>query len=550
MLLGALLVFACGIFVAKGMYITRSVQIGSPIYNQITAYRFIMEDISPLKMNLEQLAAAFALLPTLPADQVEDKIYGLDDYRTPVLNIVAQLRDRAKTASPDFAAQIDSFDLAWKAYNDAGDQKLVPLFMAGSADEANAFISGPHAEEYAKLFNRAGKLRDLIATKVDGLENQAAKKVKSGYILDIVLSLALIAIVILAILFISGLIVRPIDQMKNMMKDLADGEGDLTAHLSVTDKGELGEMASWFNIFLEKLRNTVDGVVQNIGTLTDASQGLSGSSDQVTTHTELLTQQAQSVSRAATDAATRVDSISQSTQEMSHSLSNVAKSVELLNESLQIVGQQCNKESVSVSAANEKAKATLVLVEQLGSSAKSIDKVISIINKIARQTNLLALNATIEASSAGDAGLGFAVVAKEVKNLSQQTGQATTEIAALIKQMQDLSQNAIDAIVGISTMIEDVHQISSNIVSTVHEQNSTVQNISSDVSKVSQGAQHIATNVSESAQGISNIAVGISKVSSAAQDAVTGIHQIKDSAKTLDELAVRIKTVVSVFKTA
>jgi|GEM_PF-1073099 len=549
MLLGILFVFSCVLFVVKGIYITRSVQIGSPIYNQITDYRFIMEDMAPLKMNLEQLSGAFTSLPSIPQEQIEDKIYALDDYRMPIINIMAQLRERAKTEGSDFSRLIDTFELSWKTYNDEGDQTLVPLLLAGKNDEATAFLKGEHAKAYTTLFTHAGKMRDQIAKKVDGLENTAEAMVHRGYILDIGISIALTVIVLLAILLIAGLIIRPIDQMKSMMRDLAEGEGDLTIHLKVSDRGELGEMAHWFNIFIDKLRVTIDGVIQNIETLNKASEGLRLSSDQVTTNTERLTEQAQSVSQSASSAATTIDSISNATKDMSTSLSTVVGSINDLNTSLQTVANQCDQESTTVADANVHAQETLELVGRLGTSTNSIGKVINIINDIAQQTNLLALNATIEAASAGEAGRGFAVVAKEVKELSRQTAQATTDIADQIQQMQDLSKQAVTAIIQISQLISDVHGISSSIVTSVAKQNHTIQDISGNISRVSLGAQTIASNVSESAHGISRIAGGIALVSSAADDSVSGIHQIKSNAKTLDELALELKNIVGVFRT-
>jgi len=549
MVIAALFVVACIIFVVKGILITSEVRIGSPIYDRITAYRFILEDIAPMKMNLDQLSGAFNALPTTPAGQVEDKIYALDDYRMPIINLIAQLRDRAKTESADFTASIDSLDIAWKAYNNSGDQKLVPLLVSGKTEDAKAFENGEHAEEFKVLSDHASKLKSMIAKKVDGLENLATAKVHQGFMIDIILSIVLTAAVLIAIMLIASSIIKPIHQLRLKMVDLAAGEGDLTVHLSISDRGELGEVATQFNVFIDKLRNTVLGITDNITSLSKASQTLSISSDQVAKQTQRMTDQSKEVSLSTTGAATNIDTISNAANDMSAALSTVAAAIEEMSASLIQVNKHCEMESSSVDQANIKAKTSLQLVEKLGNSVQEISKVTGLINDIAQQTNLLALNATIEAASAGEAGRGFAVVAKEVKELSRQTGQATTDIEAQIGQMQQQAKDAIAAIVEIFAIVSEVHGISGNIVSAVGEQSKTVHEIAHSITEVSTGAQEIALNVSTSANGISNIAKNIAEVSSAAQGAATEINQIKDNAKSLDELAFSLKTLAGHFKT-
>ncbi len=122
-------------------------------------------------------------------------------------------------------------------------------------------------------------------------------------------------------------------------------------------------------------------------------------------------------------------------------------------------------------------------MDKLGAAAKSIGKVVEVINDIADQTNLLALNATIEVASAGEAGKRFAVVANEVKELAKQTAQATQEIQKQVEDMQTNTESAIKAIDSVSKVIEEVNEISQTIVSAVEEQSATVNEISRNVER-------------------------------------------------------------------
>jgi methyl-accepting chemotaxis protein len=187
-------------------------------------------------------------------------------------------------------------------------------------------------------------------------------------------------------------------------------------------------------------------------------------------------------------------------------------------------------------------------MDKLGEAAKSIGKVVDVINDIADQTNLLALNATIEAASAGDAGKGFAVVAGEVKELAKQTAQATQEIQKQIEGMQSNTILAINAIESVSEVIEKVNVISQTIVSAVEEQSATVNEISRNVSGVSTGAQEVSKNVTESAKGLSDVSSAITGVNIAVKETAKGIVQVKTSTVELSKLSENLKKLLKQFK--
>jgi methyl-accepting chemotaxis protein len=188
------------------------------------------------------------------------------------------------------------------------------------------------------------------------------------------------------------------------------------------------------------------------------------------------------------------------------------------------------------------------MAQRLGIAAKSIGKIIVVINGIADQTNILALNARIEAASAGDYGKGFAVVAIEVNELAKQTANAALEIQKQVEEMQGNAEFAINAIKNISTLIEDVNAISQTIVSAVEEQSMTVNEISKSVSGLSLGVQEVARNVSESAQGLSEIVSNITVVNSAVSDNSKGISNVRVNAEGLAKLSDNLNILIKQFK--
>ena len=178
----------------------------------------------------------------------------------------------------------------------------------------------------------------------------------------------------------------------------------------------------------------------------------------------------------------------------------------------------------------KKAHSTNQTITQLGTSSQEIGNVIKVISSIAQQTNLLALNATIEAARAGDAGKGFAVVANEVKELAKQTAKATEDITNRIGSIQKDTQGAVEAIGGISQFIEKLNGISMAIAASIEEQTATTN--------------EVARVVKESNRGVEGIAEVVKSVATAAKHSTAGASQTLEAAKSLAQLAEKLKSLV------
>jgi methyl-accepting chemotaxis protein len=160
-------------------------------------------------------------------------------------------------------------------------------------------------------------------------------------------------------------------------------------------------------------------------------------------------------------------------------------------------------------------------IQVLSAAAEQIGDVVKLINQIASQTNLLALNATIEAARAGDAGKGFAVVASEVKQLANQTANATDEISVKITEIQGATNRSVEAIKVIAETIGRINEISGTISAAVEQQAATTQ--------------EIARNIQEASSGTSQVTTNIEDVSRAANDTGVVSTQVLGSAKELSK---------------
>lgn len=353
---------------------------------------------------------------------------------------------------------------------------------------------------------------------------------------------------VFAAFFISMSISVPLGKVNIMLKDISEGEGDLTKRIETSSHDEIGDLSRYFNKFVEKLQIMIKTISSNVSTVASAATELSASSTQIAARAEEMNTQTTTVAAAAEQTATNIGTISSAAEEMSMSATSVAAAIEEMSASILEVAKSCQNELTVATEANEYARNSKNVMDKLGTAAQSISKVIATINKIADQTNLLALNATIEAASAGDAGRGFAVVANEVKELSKQTAQATREIKQQIDDMQANTTSAVAAIEQVFRVIGELNTISQTIVSAVEEQSATVHEIAQNVGQVNSGAQEVARNVSESAQGLSEVNTNISSVSSGINDTARSISQVKTSADELAKLSETLRGLVGQFK--
>lgn len=339
------------------------------------------------------------------------------------------------------------------------------------------------------------------------------------------LGLGLVAgvIGILLIWLMALSVTRPILAVATMLKDIASGEGDLTRRLDYAKQDELGELASWFNRFLDKLqpiiaevkrsvqdaRNTADQSALIASQTSDGMQQQYREVDQVATAFQEMSATAQDVAHSAAQAAEAARTADQASREGIDVIAKTTSSIELLSKEMSVAMQE---------------------VEGLADSSEKIGSVLEVIRSIAEQTNLLALNAAIEAARAGEAGRGFAVVADEVRNLAKRTQDSVEEIRQVIEGLQSgtkevvstmhsshrqaqgsVSQveQAVAVLQRISQAVGVITDMNLQIASAAEEQSSVAEEINRNVASIRDVTESISSQADESAkisQGLNTLA--------------------------------------------
>jgi methyl-accepting chemotaxis protein len=408
--------------------------------------------------------------------------------------------ERQKQAS----ALIDSFaDIHSRSKSLYSAMIEHPESMTAQTQQSIAALAQDNKQMEASL----GELRNGLAkdfqAELDIVTEWSQRQRTFGII---VLLLAVICGGSVSFVVIESYIAKPLRQLSGRLKDIAEGEGDLTKRLEVISQDEIGETGRSFNLFMDKLQGTIGQIAASTRQVAGASETLSSTSQQITTNSEETSAQARVVSAAA--------------QQVSQNLQTVATGAEEMGTSIKEIAKNASEAAKIATSAVRVAETTTETVSKLGDSSNEIGQVIKVITSIAQQTNLLALNATIEAARAGEAGKGFAVVANEVKELAKETAKATEDISRKIEAIQTDTKAAVDAIASISEVINQVNGISNTIATAVEEQNATTNEMSRNVSEAAHGSGEITSNISGVAQAAESTSRGAADTQNAAQQLV------------------------------
>jgi methyl-accepting chemotaxis protein len=349
-------------------------------------------------------------------------------------------------------------------------------------------------------------------------------------------------------IFLIRSIISPLNRMIGMLKDIAQGEGDLTARLKDNSGTETQELAEWFNRFVEQVHGIIREVAGNSSQVNQASAGLLNLATNLRTASGDMTAKSTNVAAATEEMSSNMNSVASAMEEFSINIGTVATASEEMTATIAEISQNASKAKEITGHAVGKATEASRRVDELGAAAREIDKVTETITAISSQTNLLALNATIEAARAGEAGRGFAVVANEIKELAMQTARATEEIRGKIQGIQGATGVTVSEIQQVSQVINEVDTIVGTIAAAVEEQSVTTRDIADNVGQASLGVQEVNENVSQAEAVTRDIAKEVSSVNQASGAIAQSAEAVQGSSENLSGLARDLNAMVGKFK--
>lgn len=366
--------------------------------------------------------------------------------------------------------------------------EVVSILQSGSSDARKraAVLSLGQSE---KQFQAARDLIDQLTeiqmeqSVSESLATTEATKMSGRALLTG--GLAGVALCSFLLLWLGYATTKRLRQVTARLQDIAHGDGDLTRRLEFESKDEVGQIATSFNRFADKIHDIVQSASLASDTVFNATREMAKGNNDLAQRTET---QADGLQKTATS----IDQITASMQQNADNAMRATDVAQSAKQTAQNGGQQVNQ--------------VINAMHDIADSSQKISEIVSVVDEIAFQTNLLALNAAVEAARAGDQGAGFAVVAMEVRNLAQRSADSANQIKALIEE----SLSKVDAGTkladhsgqALGQLLESVNQVTtliSEISNTTSEQSHGIREVNGAIGQIEGVTQKNAALVQEAA---------------------------------------------------
>ncbi|WP_245392688.1 methyl-accepting chemotaxis protein [Salinicola halimionae] len=406
---------------------------------------------------------------------------------------------------PAVTATTEDFSSNYQSWLEASGRTF-QLHDSGNTLAARTQLEGSSLNAFENLRTIYDLAGQSVADAIDELESDALSRADAQE--AVILGFGIIVMIASISLALGGplLMSRSLRQITARIKEISEGDGDLTARITSRRRDEIGDLATQFDIFIARIDKLLQGVRNSTASVSVAAKEIATSSD---------------------DLASRTEQSASNLQETSASMEQISATVKNTADSAQQASRLTQDTVDNARAGQTTMQSVIATMGDIRDSSTRISEIITMIDSIAFQTNILALNASVEAARAGEHGRGFAVVAQEVRILASRSSEASNEIRALIDNSVAHARNGAELVDQAGGAMQQIVQ--------------SVQHVNDVINEISAGTK-------EQSIGIGQVNTAVSDLDSMTQHNASMVEQSRAAASEMRDQVLRLDELLSSFK--
>ncbi|MDP4144711.1 MAG: methyl-accepting chemotaxis protein [Bacillota bacterium] len=550
-------------FQVYSMHSLSVVKVNGPLYKEIIQGKDVVADIlPPPEYIIESYLLSFEMINETDQGYINKYIDESKKLEKDYYDRNKYWKENLPEGEIKKVLTVESYDYAVEFFN-IRDKEFIPAIQNGDKQKATELLYGKMKDTYNLHRVKINEVVNMANENNEKIEQKASSDINRTTIVLIAFAAVIITLVVIFSSIISSAIAKPIVQVTNMLKNISEEQGDLTKRLQVTSRDEVGDMASYFNIFITDVHEIVKKVVKESSRLNNLFLVISERITELNGEIEAISIITEELSASTEETAAATEEISAATSEIRNDVNLFSTKAQEGASSAEIISSKAtevnNRAVVSEKSAHDiYANVNERLVEAIEKS-QAINRITDTLNtvvQISAQTNVLALNASIEAARAGEHGAGFAVVAEQVRKLAQESKNAVLgiqdEVDIIVSSVESLVSSSKEILNFVDDRVLKDYEVLVDISKQYNKDAVYYNNLSLEISQKAEGLNNSVLNISkaiegitsasnEGASGTSDIAGKTAYAESRSSEVVKDMQQAKKSVNNLTEMVAKFK---------